>query len=75
MEGLHDLGVFSPQAAAMATSGLPGARLNLTVDLSSNSFSGVWPQWLFSAIVTAPAKVNVNLTVRAIIEQQSTFLL
>lgn len=33
--------------------------------MSGNAFSGAWPRWLFNAILGAPAKVNVNLTVCA----------
>ncbi len=50
VEGLEDLGVFTSQANAMASSGLPGSQLNLTLDMSGNAFSGVWPRWLFNAL-------------------------
>ena len=61
--GLEELGVFTRQANNLVGSGKPGSQYNLTLDMSSNGFSGTWPHWLFRAIVRAPAKVNVNLTV------------
>lgn len=61
--GLEDLGIFTKQANALASSGLPGTQKNLTLDMSGNAFSGTWPQWLFHAVIRAPAKVNLDLTV------------
>ena len=63
ISGLEELGVFSRQANNLAGSGKPGSQYNLTLDMSSNGFSGTFPHWLFRAIIRAPAQVNVNLTV------------
>ena len=61
--GLQDLGVFTPQALALTGTNYPGADRNLTFSLAGNSLTGVYPQWLFDALVQAPAPVNVNLSV------------
>lgn len=55
--------MFTSQADAAASTGLPGSGMNLTLNLGGNGFSGVWPAWLFNAIRSAPAKIAVNLTV------------
>lgn len=63
--GLEELGVFTIQAYALTGTNLPGTQTNLTLDMSGNGFSGTWPHWLFRSLLKAPAKVNLNLAVRA----------
>lgn len=62
--GLRDLGVFSTVSSSNEETILAvQAAVPRTLDLSANSFSGQFPDWLVDGLVSAPEHVNVNLTV------------
>ena len=63
VKSLGNLGLFSPQALSVSSSTTAGSDAPLTLDLGGNAFSGVWPAWLFYALVKAPAPIFVNLQV------------
>lgn len=63
VSALANLGLFSSQALSVASSGNAGSQAPLTLDLANNAFSGVFPSWLFYAIVNAPGNVTINFTV------------